>query len=166
MTYAPLAPSSSETALPIPPEPPTTRARLAFQGRAFALRRFHAVISITAVSRASARRGRGRAGPGGSFAVLLCRAEEGGNVGSACRAMKTMGLSRLVLVGCPEYPVDRVRTMAVHAFDVFESAELFPDLASALAASPSRRLYESPRRAPQGLFAERRGFRRDGIAPA
>ncbi len=68
----------------------------------------------------------------GSFAVLLCRAEEGGNVGSVCRAMKTMGLSRLVLVGCPEYPVDRVRTMAVHAFDVFESASFFPDLGSAL----------------------------------
>lgn len=67
------------------------------------------------------------------FAVLLCRAEEGGNVGSACRAMKTMGLTRLVLVGCPEYPADRVRTMAVHAYDVFESARSFPDLASALA---------------------------------
>jgi tRNA/rRNA methyltransferase len=67
------------------------------------------------------------------FAVVLCGAEEGGNVGSACRAMKTMGLSRLLLAGCPEFQADRVRTMAVHAFDLFESAESFPDLGSALA---------------------------------
>lgn len=66
------------------------------------------------------------------FAVLLCRAEEGGNVGAACRAMKTMGLSRLVLAGCTALDVDRVRTMAVHAFDLFESAESYPDLETAL----------------------------------
>ena len=67
------------------------------------------------------------------FAVLLCRAEEGGNVGSACRAMKTMGLKHLILAGCPDFDEDRVRTMSVHAFDLYESAERFPDLASALA---------------------------------
>jgi len=67
------------------------------------------------------------------FAVVLCRAEEGGNVGSACRAMKTMGVSRLILAGCPGFEADRVRTMAVHAFDLFEAAESFPDLGSALA---------------------------------
>jgi TrmH family RNA methyltransferase len=67
------------------------------------------------------------------FGVVLCRAEESGNVGSSCRAMKTMGFSRLVLAGCPEYDLDRVRMMAVHAYDVFERAERFPDLESALA---------------------------------
>jgi rRNA methylase len=66
------------------------------------------------------------------FAVVLCRAEEGGNVGSACRAMKTMGVARLVLAGCPDYDEERVRMMAVHAFDVYEEARRFPDLASAL----------------------------------
>lgn len=69
------------------------------------------------------------------FTVVLCRAEEGGNVGSACRAMKTMGLSRLVLAGCPEYDEDRVRTMAVHAFDLYEAAERAPDLPAALDGS-------------------------------
>jgi TrmH family RNA methyltransferase len=67
------------------------------------------------------------------FAIVLCRAEEGGNVGSACRAIKTMGLSRLVLAGCPDYDEDRVRMMAVHAFDVYERAERFDGLAPALA---------------------------------
>jgi TrmH family RNA methyltransferase len=87
------------------------------------------------------------------FAVLLCRAEEGGNVGSACRAMKTMGLSRLILAGCPEYQEDRVRMMAVHAFDVYEKAERFPDLASALAGFSL-----------SGGFTRRRGERRKAFS--
>jgi tRNA/rRNA methyltransferase len=66
------------------------------------------------------------------FAIVLCRADEGGNVGSVCRAMKTMGLSRLILAGCPDYDADRVRMMSVHAFDLYESALRFPDLPSAL----------------------------------
>jgi tRNA/rRNA methyltransferase len=68
------------------------------------------------------------------YAVVLCRAEEAGNVGSTCRAMKTMGLSRLVLAGCPAYDEERVRTMAVHAYDVYEAALRFPDLGAALGA--------------------------------
>lgn len=67
------------------------------------------------------------------FSVLLCGAEESGNVGSACRAMKTMGLARLALVGCPEFDESKVRMMAVHAFDVYEAAERHADLESALA---------------------------------
>jgi len=69
-----------------------------------------------------------------SFAVVLCRAQEGGNVGSACRAMKTMGFGRLVLAGCPDFDEERVRAMAVHAFDLYERAPRFPDLAAALAS--------------------------------
>jgi TrmH family RNA methyltransferase len=68
----------------------------------------------------------------GDFSVVLCGAEEAGNVGSACRAMKTMGFGRLLLAGCPGYDEARVAMMAVHAFDVYERAERFPDLASAL----------------------------------
>jgi TrmH family RNA methyltransferase len=87
------------------------------------------------------------------FSVVLCRAEEGGNVGSACRAMKTMGFSRLVLAGCPDYDEGRVRTMAVHAFDVYEGAERFPDLASALAGFSL-----------SGGFTRRRGERRKAFS--
>lgn len=70
-----------------------------------------------------------------AFEVILCRAEEPGNVGAVCRAMKTMGLERLGLAACPAYDEGRLRTMAVHAFDVYESARRFPDLASSLASS-------------------------------
>jgi TrmH family RNA methyltransferase len=87
------------------------------------------------------------------FAIVLCRAEEGGNVGSACRAMKTMGLSRLILAGCPDYDVDRVRMMAVHAFDVFEGAERLPDLKTALATFPL-----------SAGFTRRRGERRKAFS--
>lgn len=69
------------------------------------------------------------------YVVVLCRAEEAGNIGSACRAMKTMGLHRLVLAAAPGYDEDRVRMMAVHAFDVYEQAQRFPDLRSALAST-------------------------------
>jgi len=68
-----------------------------------------------------------------SYLVVLSRAQEAGNVGAACRAMKTMGLSRLALAACPGYDEEQVRSMAVHAFDLYESALRFPDLGSALA---------------------------------
>jgi TrmH family RNA methyltransferase len=69
------------------------------------------------------------------FIVVLSRAEEAGNVGAACRAMKTMGIGRLALVGPFEYDAQRVATMAVHAFDVYERALRFPELANALAGT-------------------------------
>jgi TrmH family RNA methyltransferase len=107
------------------------------------------------------------------FTVILCGAEEGGNVGSACRAMKTMGLSRLVLAGCPDYGEDRVRTMAVHAFDVYESAVRFPDLAAALAGTSlsagfTRRRGERRKAFSQtaALFAEFAAARPRGAAGA
>ncbi|MBL8965532.1 MAG: RNA methyltransferase [Spirochaetaceae bacterium] len=83
------------------------------------------------------------------FVVVLCRAEEAGNVGSTCRAMKTMGLTRLVLADCPEYDEARVRTMAVHAADLYEGALRFPSLPEALAGT-----------ALSGGFSRRRGERR------
>ncbi len=57
------------------------------------------------------------------------------NVGAAARAMKAMGLSRLVLVrpgrlGRPEHPM--ARKMAVKSLDVLESAPLLDTLEEAL----------------------------------
>jgi len=68
-------------------------------------------------------------------AIILSRADEGGNVGSVCRAMKTMGFGRLVLAGCPDYDEFVVRMMSVHAFDVYEQALRVPDLETALGAT-------------------------------
>ena len=49
--------------------------------------------------------------------------------------MKTMGITRLVLVGDREYDENRVRTLALHASDVWENAKRFPTLKEALAES-------------------------------
>jgi len=87
------------------------------------------------------------------YYVVLCRAEEAGNVGSACRAMKTMGLTRLVLAGCPDFDEARVRMMAVHAADLYDGALRVPDLAEALAPS-----------ALSAGFTRRRGERRKSFS--
>lgn len=88
-----------------------------------------------------------------AYYVVLCRAEEAGNVGSACRAMKTMGITRLVLAACPDYDEARVRTMAVHAADLFESARRTSSLEEAL----------SPSSLSAG-FTRRRGERRKSFS--
>ncbi len=66
------------------------------------------------------------------FAVVLCRAEGSSNVGAVCRAMKTMGFGSLLLADCPGYDLDALHASAVHAFDLFESAERYTSLGSAL----------------------------------
>lgn len=66
------------------------------------------------------------------FAVVLCRAEGSSNVGATCRAMKTMGFRRLLLADCLDHDIDAVHASAVHAFDLYESAERHASLASAL----------------------------------
>jgi len=66
------------------------------------------------------------------FEIVLCRAEGPGNVGAVCRAMKTMGFHGLTLADCPEYPDGQVKTYALHAYDIYESARRCPDLETAL----------------------------------
>jgi TrmH family RNA methyltransferase len=70
------------------------------------------------------------------FLIVLSRPAESGNVGAACRAMKTMGFSRLAIVS-PERKLDErdVGAMAVHAFDVYEKASFHDRLAEAAAGS-------------------------------
>jgi len=70
-----------------------------------------------------------------NISIVLCRVKESGNVGSVCRAMKTMGFSKLVLADCPDYEEEKVRMMAVHAFDIFEHAQRVSSLELALSSS-------------------------------
>lgn len=65
--------------------------------------------------------------------VVLARPEEGGNVGSVCRAMKTMGITRLRIVRERELDEHTISYMSVHAFDVYERSESFTSLPEALA---------------------------------
>lgn len=67
--------------------------------------------------------------------IVLVDTQDGANIGSVCRAMKTMGITDLAIVGDREYDEDRVRTLALHAADVWENARRFPLLEEALADS-------------------------------
>ncbi|MBJ2354941.1 RNA methyltransferase [Sphaerochaeta sp. S2] len=67
--------------------------------------------------------------------IVLVDTQDGANIGSTCRAMKTMGITHLVLVSDREYDENRVRTLALHASDVWEQAERFSSLKEALSGS-------------------------------
>ena len=89
--------------------------------------------------------------------VVLVHPLYGGNVGSVCRAMMNMGLSRLVLVGGTDrLDMKEAHTMAYHAAGLLKSAEIAATLAEAvsdcgLVAGTSARvgLYRDHSRTPR-----------------
>jgi tRNA/rRNA methyltransferase len=64
--------------------------------------------------------------------VVLTRPSHPGNVGSAARAMKTMGLTQLVLVQPRQLPDAQAEALASGALDVLQSARVVESLAEAL----------------------------------
>jgi tRNA/rRNA methyltransferase len=67
------------------------------------------------------------------IAIVLVEPQSPGNIGMACRAMKNMGFTQLRIVnGCDRFHPESLK-FAVAARDLLESANLFPDLASAIA---------------------------------
>jgi len=68
--------------------------------------------------------------------IVLSRPSEPGNTGAVCRVMKNLRLSRLRLAK-PEFNFEKsdtvIRARAVHAADVWESAETFSSLSEAVA---------------------------------
>jgi tRNA/rRNA methyltransferase/tRNA (cytidine32/uridine32-2'-O)-methyltransferase len=63
--------------------------------------------------------------------IILARPSESGNVGAVCRAMKTMGLSRLRLVSPNDLDETVLLARAVHAGDIWKTAEKFDSLEAA-----------------------------------
>jgi len=75
----------------------------------------------------------GPASPAERARIVLVGTQHPGNIGAAARAMKTMGLSRLVLVA-PEKPLDDVGyRRSAGAEDVLDAAPVFATLAEAVA---------------------------------
>lgn len=68
-----------------------------------------------------------------SIRIVLVEPSHPGNVGSAARAMKTMGLRDLALVGPERYPHADATALASGAADVLESARVCDSLADAVA---------------------------------
>jgi tRNA/rRNA methyltransferase len=65
--------------------------------------------------------------------IVLCQTSHPGNIGSAARAMKTMGLARLYLVRPKEFPHPNSYAMASGATDVLENIVVCDTLEQALA---------------------------------
>jgi tRNA (cytidine32/uridine32-2'-O)-methyltransferase len=65
--------------------------------------------------------------------IVLVGTQHPGNIGSAARAMKTMGLSRLVLVAPLRFPHPDAEALAAGAGDVLAGAEIHASLAEAVA---------------------------------
>ena len=57
-----------------------------------------------------------------SIQIILVETQDGANIGSVCRAMKTMGLHNLVITGTKTYKEERVKTLAIHAYDIYEKS--------------------------------------------
>lgn len=97
--------------------------------------------------------------------VVLVGTQHPGNIGSAARALKTMGLSRLVLVAPERFPHPEALALAAGADDVLAAAGIHDTLAEAVAdcrlvlgcTARSRRIAlpeQSPREAAATLLAE------------
>lgn len=64
--------------------------------------------------------------------IVLVQTSHPGNIGSTARAMKTMGLQRLVLVNPKHFPHPKANEMASNADDILEQAMVVDSLAQAL----------------------------------
>jgi tRNA/rRNA methyltransferase len=67
--------------------------------------------------------------------VVLHRTSHPGNIGAAARAMKTMGLSRLVLVSPKRFPDGEADTLSVGAQDILQAARVCDSLDEALSGA-------------------------------
>lgn len=65
--------------------------------------------------------------------IVLCQPSHPGNIGAAARAMKTMGLTRLVLVNAHRFPDPEADARSSNATDVLHGAKLCTSLDEALA---------------------------------
>lgn len=102
--------------------------------------------------------------------IVLVNTSHQGNIGSAARAMKTMGLSDLVLVDPVEAPQSHASALAAGATDILAHArtvstlhEAIADCSLVLATSARSRTLDwpmlSPREAGEKAFAESQGHK-------
>lgn len=68
-----------------------------------------------------------------SIRIVLVRPSHPGNIGSAARAMKTMGLDSLWLVAPERFPASEATVMAAGADDLLQRARAVPDVRTAVA---------------------------------
>jgi tRNA/rRNA methyltransferase len=64
--------------------------------------------------------------------IVLCRPSHPGNIGSAARAMKTMGLADLRLIAPQRFPAPEAEWLAAGAGDVLAASRTHPQLGDAI----------------------------------
>ena len=64
--------------------------------------------------------------------IVLVETSHPGNIGSVARAMKNMGLSRLVLINPKKFPDDEATALAGNAVDVLKAAKIFSSIQEAV----------------------------------
>jgi len=64
--------------------------------------------------------------------IVLCQTSHPGNIGAAARAMKTMGITDLVLVAPDKFPHAESNALACGAVDLLENATVYSTLEEAL----------------------------------
>mgnify|MGYP001455359693 CR=1 FL=1 len=67
--------------------------------------------------------------------IVLVETSHPGNIGSAARAMKTMGLKNLKLVSPKEFPSQTANAKAVGCIDILENADTYSSLSESLKLS-------------------------------
>lgn len=94
----------------------------------------------------------------GSIRIVLTDPTEPEVVGSVCRAMKSMGITDLRLVGSVDFDLDRARIVAVHAGDILAGSKRYKSVADAVsdcklvAGVPTNRVNrDRPRIEPRDL---------------
>ncbi len=109
----------------------------------------------------------------GGLRVVLVGTQHPGNIGSAARAMKTMGLHQLVLVAPERFPDPDAWALAAGAVDVLDAARIVPTLADAvadcqlvLATTARRRSVPMPEFDPRTAAGQLRGEVEAGAAAA
>lgn len=63
-----------------------------------------------------------------AFTIILSGAEGPANIGSCCRAMKTMGFKKMAIAASPKLDLDIVKMYALNAFDIYENAKICNEL--------------------------------------
>ncbi|HEV2613404.1 MAG TPA: RNA methyltransferase [Gammaproteobacteria bacterium] len=64
--------------------------------------------------------------------IILVRPSHPGNIGSVARAMKTMGLTELVLVAPEKFPSEEATALSTHAADILNQAVVVKNTVDAL----------------------------------
>ncbi len=66
------------------------------------------------------------------YRIVLVRPEDGANVGAVCRIMKNMGLRNLSIIQGRELDKNRIKQLALRAYDIFQNATLYSEMKPAL----------------------------------